>query len=31
MRLGYAEDVIGAALAVKDSKYSYIDKTKSPC
>jgi dipeptidyl aminopeptidase/acylaminoacyl peptidase len=28
MRLGYAEDVIGAALAVKSSHYSYIDKNK---
>jgi len=28
MRLGYAEDVIGAALAVKGSQFSYIDKNK---
>ncbi|MCF8530527.1 MAG: prolyl oligopeptidase family serine peptidase [Candidatus Nanopelagicales bacterium] len=28
MPLGYAEDVIGAALAVKDSNYSYLDKNK---
>jgi len=28
MRLGYAEDVIGAALAVKDSNYKYLDKNK---
>ena len=28
MRLGYAEDVIGAALAVKDSKFSYIDRNR---
>jgi dipeptidyl aminopeptidase/acylaminoacyl peptidase len=28
MRLGYAEDVIGAALSVKGSKFSYIDKNK---
>lgn len=28
MRLGYAEDVIGAALAVKDSKIPYLDKNK---
>jgi uncharacterized protein len=28
MRLGYAEDVIGAALAVKDSKYNYLDKNR---
>ncbi len=28
MRLGYAEDVIGAALAVKGSKFSYLDKNK---
>ena len=28
MRLGYAEDVIGAALAVKDSKFTYMDKNK---
>jgi dipeptidyl aminopeptidase/acylaminoacyl peptidase len=28
MRLGYAEDVIGAALAVKGSQFSYLDKNK---
>jgi dipeptidyl aminopeptidase/acylaminoacyl peptidase len=28
MRLGYAEDVIGAALAVKASQFSYIDENK---
>jgi dipeptidyl aminopeptidase/acylaminoacyl peptidase len=28
MRLGYAEDVIGAALAVKGSELSYLDKDK---
>jgi dipeptidyl aminopeptidase/acylaminoacyl peptidase len=28
MRLGYAEDVIGAALAVKDSKFAYLDKDR---
>ena len=28
MRLGYAEDVIGAALAVKDSNLTYLDKNK---
>lgn len=28
MRLGYAEDVIGAALAVKDSNLKYLDKNK---
>ena len=28
LRLGYAEDVIGAALAVKGSQFSYINKNK---
>lgn len=28
MRLGYAEDVIGAALAVKSSNYKYLDKNR---
>ena len=28
LRLGYAEDVIGAALAVKDSGFRYLDKNK---
>ena len=28
MRLGYAEDVIGAALAVKSSDYKYLDKNR---
>lgn len=28
MRLGYAEDVIGAALAVKSSGYKYLDKNR---
>lgn len=28
MRLGYAEDVIGAALAVKDSSLSYLNKNE---
>ena len=28
LRLGYAEDVIGAALAVKGSEFRYLDKNK---
>lgn len=28
LRLGYAEDVIGAALAVEDSEFRYLDRNK---